>query len=416
MRHRLPFRACGSLRFRLLVLLLFLIIVPAYGQAKPPATPQIRLVHPENGAYLSGRTLLEAELSAAPADPFTQMQFLVNGKIIAQLKGPPWQAWYDFGEQIEAHFIQARGTTAAGTMVQAEATTRRLVIHQATGIDLVNVFATVQDRGGRFVMNLKREDFMLMEDGRPQTVSYFSRDRLPLAIEIIIDTSLSMEGRNLVEAREAAVGFLNALESVDLAGVMAFSDEARQLHDLSTDRPAAATAIQMTRAGGGTALYDAVAEACRRLAEVEDERRRAIILLSDGRDEAASGLTPGSLLTFEETLAEVVQSNVILYAIGLGRDLTSDLDFYHRRSLAEVLETLAVESGGRAFFTPKAERLRKAYAQVENELRHHYTLSYTSTNRRKDGVWRAIDLRVRRSGFTVTSRRGYYAPWSGPPS
>ena len=111
----------------------------------------------------------------------------------------------------------------------------------------------------------------------------------------------------------------------------------------------------------------------------------------------------------------MVQANVIHYAIGLGGQRDEQLDFFHRRSLAEVLNTLAAESGGRAFFTAKAERLRKAYSEVEEELRHHYMLSYTSTNRRQDGMWRKIDLRVRRSGYSAHARRGYYAPWSGPP-
>ena len=378
-------------------------------------TPGVRIISPDNGAYVSGRVLLEAQVTAAGDDPVVRVDFLVNSITIASLEQPPFQVLHDFGETVEARFIQVIAFTAAGRQLQATVTTRRLVVHQTTGIDLVNVFATVQDGRGRYVMNLQREDFLLLEDGRPQKVTYFSQDRLPLAVVIVIDTSLSMEGRNLDEARDAATGFLRALEPGDLVGILGFSDKVRLVEDLGLDREAAKAAIAGTRAGGGTALYDAVAEASRRLAEVKDERRRAIIVLSDGRDEAADGMSPGSLLTFEESLAEVVQANVILYAIGLGRQLDEQMDFFHRRSLAEVLNTLAAESGGRAFFTPKAERLRKAYSEVEEELRHHYMLSYTSTNRRQDGMWRKIDLRVRRSGYSAHARRGYYAPWSGPP-
>jgi Ca-activated chloride channel family protein len=389
-------------------------IVPAQ-TSEEASVPGVTITSPEAGAYTSGRTLLEAQVTAAGDDPVVQVDFLVNGTLVASLENPPFQVLHDFGDTVEARFIQVMAVTAGGQRLRAEVTTRGLVVHQSAGIDLVNVFATVQDGRGRYVMNLKREDFFLLEDGRPQKVTYFSQDRLPLAVVIVIDTSLSMEGRNLEEARDAATGFLKALEPGDLVSILGFSDKVRLLEDLGEDHDVAAEAISRTGAGGGTALYDAVADASRLLAGVKDERRRSIILLSDGRDEAADGMSPGSLLTFEEALAEVVQANVILYAIGLGRDLDEEMDFYHRRSLAEVLETMAAESGGRAFFTAKAERLRKAYNEVEEELRHHYMLSYTSTNRRQDGMWRRIDLKVRRSGHSAHARRGYYAPWSGPP-
>lgn len=400
-----------------LALLLALIAFPgrAPGQDAGDTTGlSVRISTPGNGAYLSGRNLLQGEIDLPAGDSVLHAEFLVNGTVVASLRQPPWQVTHDFGASVEARFIQFRVVTRSGLEADAEVTTRRLVVHQTTRIDLVNVFATVRDARGRYVMDLQQEDFLLLEDGHIQKVSYFSRDRLPLAVEILIDTSLSMEGRNMEEARRAAAGFLNALEPVDLAGIIGFSDTVHVYQELSLDREPATAAIQKLEAGGGTALYDAVAAAARRLAGVDDERRRAIILLSDGRDEAASGLTPGSLLTFEESLAEVVQANVILYAIGLGRKLDEKMDFYHRNSLAEVLNTLAEESGGRSFFTSRAERLKKSYGEVEAELRHHYTLSYTSTNRHKDGLWRVIDLRVRRKGLTAHARRGYYAPWQGP--
>jgi Ca-activated chloride channel family protein len=400
---------------RCLLLILLALIHPVNPLPAQTDTPGVTILSPQAGAYISGRTLLEATVSAADDDPVVQVDFLVNGAEVASLAQPPFQVLHDFGETVEARFIQVIALTSSGRRLEAAVTTRRLVVHQTTGIDLVNVFATVRDGRGRYMMNLQKEEFLLMEDGRPQQVTYFSRDRLPLAVVIVIDTSLSMEGRNMEEARDAATGFLRALEPGDLAGILTFSDEVSLLQDLGTDRELSAAAIGRTRAGGGTALYDAVSAASRRLAEVKDERRRAIILLSDGRDEAADGMSPGSLLTFEESLSEVVQANVILYAIGLGRKLDDQLDFFHRRSLAEVLDTLAAESGGRAFFTPKADRLRKAYSEVEEELRHHYMLSYTSTNRRKDGMWRKIELKVRRGGYNAHARRGYYAPWSGPP-
>jgi VWFA-related protein len=406
------------LLFTALPALLLVAAIPAFSRAEEaPAVPEklaVRIVEPAPSAFVSGQTPIRAEVEIPPGTRLERVEFLINGRVIASLAAPPWRVVYDFGSEYEAWFIEVRATSRDGQAAEAGVSTRPITIHETARIDLVNVFATVQTRRGSYVMNLPQEEFMLLEDGRVQEVLYFSRDRLPLSVEVVLDTSLSMEGRSLQEAKEAAVEFLEALEDEDEVGIIGFNDRVRDLQPLGPDREAAKSAIMGTEARGGTALYDAVAEASQRLSDVPDQRRRAIILLSDGRDEAASGLTPGSILTFEESLAEAVQSNVILYAIGLGKNLDQELDFYQRRSLAEILSTLAEETGGRAYFTPKAERLGRAYSEIETELRHHYALAYTSANRRRDGAWRSIDLRVREPGHTVHARRGYYAPYEGP--
>jgi Ca-activated chloride channel family protein len=381
---------------------------------RAPAALAVRIVEPAPGAFVSGRTPIRVEVEIPWGMVVERVEFVVNGRLIASLRGPPWRVVHDFGQEYEAWFIQVHAVTRDGRTAQTSVNTRPITIHETARIDLVNVFATVRDGRGRYVMDLEKGDFFLTEDGRPQEIGYFSRDRLPLSVVIVLDSSLSMEGRKIQEAKEAASGFLKALEDGDEVGIIAFSDNVRELQPVSPDREAADAAIQRTGAFGGTALYDAVAEAAQRLSTVEDDRRRAIILLSDGRDEAADGLTPGSILTFEESLAEAVQSNVILYAIGLGRNLDREMDFYQRRSLQEVLATLAGDTGGRAYFTPKAERLNRAYGEIETELRHHYALAYTSSNRRRDGAWRSIELRVREPGYTVLARKGYYAPYEGP--
>ncbi len=392
------------------------LVGPARAQEAAPAAtePAVRLVQPAAGAYLAGATVLEAEPVVPTGAVLERVEFEVNGEIVGTRREPPWRVTHDFGQEVKAWFIRARLVLGDGRSATDTVRTRALQVHATAGIELVNVFATVQDGRGRYAMNLTREDFLLLEDGRPQEILYFSRDRLPLAVAIVLDTSLSMAERNLPEAKAAALKFLDALAPEDQVGILAFNDDVRELLPLTADREQARDALKGAVARGGTALYDAVSAAARRLALVEDERRRAIILLSDGRDEAASGLTPGSVLTFEEALADTIQADVILYAIGLGRDLDQKLDFYGRHSLEEVLTSLAAETGGRAYFTRRAERLDSAYGDIETELRHHYTLSYTSSNRRRDGSWRRIDLQVREPGHTVRARRGYYAPDDGP--
>ena len=402
----------------LLALLGGLVPVPlaAQGETAPdPARLAVRIVSPRDGGFVSGTTPIEAEIDVPPGMALSQVDFEVDGRVIATLVSPPWRVVQDFGREYQAHLIRVKAYTRDGEEAFAEATTRPFVVHDESSIELVNVFTTVQDNRGRYIMDLEREDFVLLEDGRLQEISYFSRDRLPLAVAIVLDTSLSMEGSSLDEARKAAIHFLRTLQPEDQVGVIEFNDDVRLVHPLDFDREGVEKTINGLQARGGTALYDAVARTARLLAEVEDaDRRRAIILLSDGRDEAATGLTPGSLLTFEEALAEAIHANVILYAIGLGRDLGERLDFYGRLSLQEVLSTLARETGGRAFQTRKAERLKKVYGDVETELRHHYSLAYSPRIRRRDGSWHSIEVRVRRPGTQVNARRGYFAPLDSP--
>ena len=405
----------------LLVSLLTLLsprAAPSPRPAETPATPAplaARLVSPRDGGFVSGRTSIEAEVDATGGLTIARVEIEIDGQLVATLTSPPWRIVQDFGPTYDAHLIRIKAHAATGETATAEASTRPLVVHDESAVELVNVFATVQDSKGRYIMDLDREDFLLLEDGRPQEISYFSRDRLPLTIAIVMDTSLSMEGREIDEARKAAVQFLATLQPGDQVGLVEFNDNVQLVHPLDLDREGLIRAINKLRAHGGTALYDAVARTSRLLGQqVGDDRRRAIILLSDGRDEAASGLTPGSVLTFEESLAEVVHASIILYAIGLGRDLDERLDFYGRLSVQEVLTRLARETGGRAFQTHKAERLKKVYEDIETELRHHYNLAYTPRILRHDGSWRAIELRVRRPGTLVNARRGYYAALDSP--
>ncbi|MFQ5720598.1 MAG: VWA domain-containing protein [Acidobacteriota bacterium] len=391
------------------------LVGPAAGAAESITHLAVRIVTPRDQSFVSGITSIEAELDVPVGLAIERVEFMVDGRLVAALAAPPWHVTEDLGADYDVHLIQVTAVPRAGDPVSASVSTRALRVNEESSIELVNVFATVQDRHDHYVMNLDRDSFLVLEDGQPQDVTYFSADRLPLSVAIVMDTSLSMEGANLDEARQAAIQFLDTLAPGDQVGVVSFNDQVLLVHPLDEDLKSVKKAIAALTARGGTALYDAVARTSRLLAGVDDtQRRRAIVLLSDGRDEASSGLTPGSLLTFEESLAEAVHANVLLYAIGLGRDLDQRLDFFGRLSLQEVLDRMARETGGRAFMTRKADRLRKVYTEIENELRHHYSMAYTPRIRRHDGSWHAIEVRVREPSLRVHSRRGYYAATDSP--
>jgi Ca-activated chloride channel family protein len=275
-----------------------------------------------------------------------------------------------------------------------------------SGVDVVSMNVTVTDAARRYVTDLNREDFQVLEDGRAQRVTFFQRSSLPLALALLIDTSASMEG-NLGMAQEAAVGFVRELGPNDLASVVDFDSRVQVRQDFTADHAALDAAIRRTTAGGSTALYNALYIALKELNKtirddtLAESRRRAIIVLSDGEDTS-------SLVSFEEVLDLAARSDTAIYAIGLrsqdalGLRKPMDAEF--------VLRRFTQQTGGRAFFASDVKALSGVYSEILSELTHQYFLAYESNNVLRDGQFRRIAVRVERAGVVARARPGYYAP------
>jgi Ca-activated chloride channel homolog len=276
------------------------------------------------------------------------------------------------------------------------------------GIDIIGMNVTATDASRRYVTDLDRQDFQIFEDGRPQQVTFFRKSSLPLALALLIDTSASMK-ENLGVAQEAAVGFVRALGPEDIASVIDFDTRVEVRQDFTTDRSALEYAIRKTAAGGSTALYNAVYIALKGLnrtigdERLEERRRRAIVILSDGEDTS-------SLLGFDEVLDLAVRSDTAIYAIGLlGPEISAA--FVKKPNDAQfVLRRLSEQTGGRVFFATDAKELSGVYGKIRAELASQYFLAYESTNPRRDGQFRRISVRVSRASVVARARPGYYAP------
>jgi Ca-activated chloride channel family protein len=276
------------------------------------------------------------------------------------------------------------------------------------GTDLVLLNVTVQDTLGRLVPDLAREDFQVFEDGVLQTVQNFSREMEPIALSILIDTSASMD-RKLATAQEAAVGFLRRLTPHDLAMIIDFDAQARIRQSFTNDRVALEGAIRSTRAGGPTALYNAIYTAVNELrvaraqAAADDPvRRQAIVVLSDGED-------TNSLIDDVAVLDALQRSEVALYAVGLRATAGKPDDRSYQRAEA-ILLRMARQTGGRAYFVSQIEELRGVYAQIADELASQYTIGYVSTNTARDGAWRAVQIVMKPANTMARTRAGYFAP------
>jgi len=279
---------------------------------------------------------------------------------------------------------------------QADESTRITV-----DVTRVDMLFTVTDKKGRFVTDLTKTDFEVFEGKKPQNISEFSAESdLPLRLAVLIDTSNSIRERFKFE-QEAASEFLKSVihANQDKAMVVSFDTSPELRADLIDDTDKLEEAIRDLRPGGGTALYDAIFFACRDKLQQDQPRhkyRRAIVVLSDGEDNQ-------SRYTRDQALEMAQKADVVIYAISTNiSHIDTDGD--------KVLKYFTAETGGRSFFPFKAEDMAQDFADIHNELRHQYNISYRPEPLLTDGLYHTIEMRVKgRKDLIVHARKGYYA-------
>jgi Ca-activated chloride channel homolog len=274
-----------------------------------------------------------------------------------------------------------------------------------TGVEIVNLSLSVTDDRSSFVTDLRQGDFAVFEDGVPQALAFFTQEDLPISLVLMIDGSGSMEEKRTT-AQQAAVRLARTLRAEDLAQVVEFNDRARVLQPFTHDRASVEAAIRRTDAAGATALQNAVYIAIKELQRdaPSELRRRAIVLFTDGEDTA-------SLVTDDQVLDLAKKSQVNIYAITLRSQRPSDRMRPSTEQAEYLMNALARETGGRAYFPTALSELDSVYDRIAEELRTLYSVGYVSSNGRRDGQWRRILVRVQsREGLKVRHRLGYYAP------
>jgi len=254
---------------------------------------------------------------------------------------------------------------------------------------------TAMDLASRF-LDLTADDLVILEDGVEQEIETFHEATAPVSLVLALDTSGSMK-RSSPKVVEAAVSFVEALRPEDNLGMITFADRSRVAHGITEDRGATIETLQEYVAIGGTALYDALCDSLLMLKQRSG--RRALVVLTDGRDENNPGTAPGSVRAWEDVLHLLQQVDTTVFAVGLGTKMDQ-----------QRLELLASQSGGHAYFPEEVAQLAAQYERIIENLRHRYVVSYTSTNSKRDGGWRAVEIRARSNGVIISSRSGYFAP------
>jgi VWFA-related protein len=271
-------------------------------------------------------------------------------------------------------------------------------------VNEVNVVFTVTDKHGRYVKDLKKNDFKVIDDTRPadEIRSFHNETDLPLQVGLLVDASNSVRDRFKFE-QESAIEFLNQTirPKYDKAFVVGFDATPEVTQDFTDNTEFLSRGVRALRPGGGTALYDAIYYACRdKLLKAQQQRgpvRRAIILLSDGDDNQ-------SHVSREEAIDMAQRAEVIVYTI-------STNIIGSRNKGDKILERIANATGGRPFFPFQITDVANAFAEIQDELRSQYALSYKPADLKADGRYHSIEILAQNhKNLRVRSRRGYYAP------
>jgi Ca-activated chloride channel family protein len=256
----------------------------------------------------------------------------------------------------------------------------------STRIHLVEVYATVTDRGGP-VTDLTQADFTVREDGVPQTISAFASGDVPLALAVGIDRSFSMPAARIERVTSAVGEFLMSLRAEDQVMLLAIGSGIETVLPLSTDRTEAAAALRRVDRWGETPLYDATIAAIDAIEPAAG--RRALVLLSDGDDR-------GSRVSATAAVEYARRKDVLVYPVSVGR------------ARPPLFAELAAVTGGRSFATPDGAGLPQVLETIARELRSQYLIGYTPARPLESGeAWRAIQVSVARDGATVRAREGY---------
>jgi VWFA-related protein len=284
-------------------------------------------------------------------------------------------------------------------------------------VSLVNILASVHDKHGGLIGNLTKDDFSVLEDGKPQTIKYFTRETdLPLTIGLLIDVSASQKNLLDIEKRAAHQFFSQVLRKKDEAFLISFGQESELLQDYTNSPKLLQSGLSQLQINSGasgigpgpvptisqprgTVLYDAVYLAAHEKLRAE-VGRKVIVLITDGVDQ-------GSKLRIEEAIEAAQKSDAVVYSIDY-----ADPSAYGMFSFGvsdSALQKMSGETGGRVFKVDRRHTLEDVFKELQDEMRSQYAIAYTSANPEKDGSFRRLIVKVADKNLKVQVRKGYYA-------
>ena len=356
-----------------------------------PLAPTLRISSPAEGAYVSGSVRLAADVEpAAAVREVTQVAFFADGHQVCTITRAPFECEWHAGDLIREHLFRATASLGDGRRLVHTVRTRGVAVAESVDVDVVQVTAVVTDGQGRFVRGLTREDFKVFDNGQPQPITHFAAENIPLELVAAIDVSSSMRAA-IGRVKDAVKRFLAGLAPADQVTVIAFNESIFTPARRTTDPAARVRAVDRMDAWGGTALYDAIIAAIEILGR--QSGRRAVVLFSDGDDQSSHA-------TLDAAIRATEGSDATIYPIGQGRAVDTP-------ALQALLKQVSSVSGGRAFFSDDLSRLDAVFADILEDLRHQYLLSYPAPDPTRNDEWRRITVEVAGGQYSVRARQGY---------
>jgi Ca-activated chloride channel family protein len=295
--------------------------------------------------------------------------------------------------------LPAVGLVAAVASLAAQQPPFRVDRPFQSGIEITSITATVTDGQGHLVADLPRDAFDVFEDGDPQEVTQFTRERVPVGLGVLLDISDSMFGRRIEDARKAVDRFLfDLLDPSDEFFLMAFNHKPRALTGWTRTQADVQRALGGLRPSGGTAIYDAIVEAMP-LVDARTRARAALLIISDGADTASTA-------TLRDVRSALLRSDAFIYAIAIDSPEPQPIN---TRVNAQALREITAESGGRTEIVRTSADLIEATARIAEELNSQYVLGYSS-RRGADNQFHSIRVKIHGGGeYRVRARNGYIA-------
>ncbi len=283
-------------------------------------------------------------------------------------------------------FSTAALLSASAACAQHASTTLRVTTR------LVEIPATVQDSQGRYVDDLERTDFQIVENGQPQTIKYFAKGADPMSCAILLDTTGSME-KALPRLKNSVVRFIDELGPGDSIAVYSFAETLAQQQEFTTDKAAAKRSVLRLRAGGRTALYDALADVTGEIAR--QPGKKVVVVFSDGDDNA-------SALTAQAAVNRAIKDGVPLFSIAEGEATESE-------HLKKLLTELSRNTGGETYEVRDIKDIEGIFFKISTVLQHLYLITYQPPLQPDDGKWRNVEVSVNDGNkYRVRAKEGYF--------
>ena len=358
-------------------------------QGDPANAPVVQILSPGDEAYVSGPTLLRARVD--PPSAAASIVFYADGQQVCEVAKLPFECDWDAGPLVVEHQVRLAVNLAAGGRVVQTVRTKAVGYAEKVEVDVVQVTVTVMDGHGHFVRGLPRAAFHVAEDGRPQAISHFAAEDVPLELIVAVDISGSMTPA-MPKLKKAVKEFLGAVPRQNVVTLLGFNDTIFTIMRRTTDPGERVSAVDRLAPWGSTALYDVILRGIDTLGR--QTGRKAMIVFTDGEDQ-------GSHAGITDVERRLQSSDVTLYMIGQGRGVTTE-------GLRKIMQRLSAPTGGRALFTDSIDELHDAFNELLDELSNQYLLGYPPTNARRDDTWRRIKVDV--DGYRqVRARQGYRA-------